>query len=83
MIQGDEKEELAVFRQRETGRQVQGGGQGSVKVSGFCTTSIHFPISNIKVQNIIMIFPFYPISLKGFKAKFAQSLSLDIPMGGI
>lgn len=55
----------------------------SVKVSGFCTTSIHFPISNIKVQNIILIFPFYPISLKGFKAKFAKSLSLDIPKGGI
>lgn len=49
----------------------------SVKVSGFCTTSIHFSISNIKVENIILLFPFCPVSIKGFKVK-AKSLSSDI-----
>lgn len=60
-------------------RRTQERDEEPVKASGFCNTSIHFPISNINVQNII--FRSCPISIKSFKAK-GKSLSLDSPAEG-
>lgn len=44
------------------------------------TTSFHFLISTVKLEKVILTFPFWSWTIKGFQVK-GKSLSLDVPMG--